>query len=78
VRLDVLFQILRTLEGLAAVLTFVRLEWDVDADVRRDVVALHGGSLTLAPSTAELEIVCGLAPNMTLANMLLRGCVSGG
>lgn len=41
--LDVLLQVLRTLEGLAAELTLVRLKGHVDTDVRGDVVSLDRG-----------------------------------
>jgi hypothetical protein len=41
--LDVLLQVLRTLEGLSAEITFVRLERDVDSDVGGNVVALDSG-----------------------------------
>lgn len=41
--LDMLLEILRALERLAAELALVRLERDMDADVRSDVVALDGG-----------------------------------
>jgi hypothetical protein len=42
VSLDVLLQILRSLERLATKVALMRLEGDVDADVRCDVVALDG------------------------------------
>lgn len=41
--LDVFLQVLRTLEGLAAELTLVRLQGHVDTDVRGDVVSLDRG-----------------------------------
>lgn len=48
-RLDVLLQVLRTLEGLAAEIALVRLERDVHTNVRSDVVALDGGGTAGAP-----------------------------
>lgn len=42
--LDMLLEILRTLEGLATELALVRLERDMDTDMRGDVVTLHSGS----------------------------------
>lgn len=42
--LDVLLQILRTLEGLATKLTLVRLERDMNTNVRGNVVSLDSGS----------------------------------
>lgn len=41
--LHVLLEILGTLEGLATEVTFVRLQWDMDTDVRGDVITLDGG-----------------------------------
>ena len=41
--LDVLLEILRTLERLAAELTLVRLQRNVDTNVRGNVVSLDGG-----------------------------------
>lgn len=46
---DVLLEILRTLERLSTEVAFVRLERDVDADVRGDVVTFDGGSATITP-----------------------------
>lgn len=69
--LDMLLQILWALESLAAELALVRLERNVDAHVRGDVVALHGGGATRSPLAGEVEIVGGLASNMAFADMLL-------
>jgi hypothetical protein len=41
--LHVLLEILRTLEGLSTEVTFVRLQWYVDTDMRSDVVTLDSG-----------------------------------
>lgn len=41
--LDVLLQVLRTLECLSTELTLVRFERDMDSNVRRDVITLDGG-----------------------------------
>lgn len=70
-RLDVLLEILRALERLAAEVAFVRLERDVNADVRGDVVALHGGRAARAPLTGEVEVVRALAPDMAFADVVL-------
>jgi hypothetical protein len=42
VGLDVLLEILRSLESLATEVALMRLEGNVDADMRCDVVALDG------------------------------------
>lgn len=67
-----LLQVLRTLEGLATELTFVRLQRHVDSDVGGDVVALDGGGTARLPSTGQVEVVGALATNMLLANVLLN------
>lgn len=41
--LDMLLQILGPLEGLSTEITFVRLQWDMDSDMGRDMIALDGG-----------------------------------
>jgi hypothetical protein len=67
--LNVLLQVLGTLEGLSTEVTFVRLEWNVYSDVRGDVVTLHGSGPALIPTTSEVEVVCALSTNMLLANV---------
>ena len=64
-------EILWTLEGLAAEFALVRLERDVDSDVRGDVIALDRGRSTLAPLAGQVEIVRRLTTNMALADMFL-------
>lgn len=70
--LDMLLQVLRTLERLAAELTLVRLERNMDTDVRGDVVSLDRGSSARVPLASQVEVVCALATNMALANMLVE------
>ena len=69
-----LLQILRTLESLSTEVTFVRLEWDVDSDVRSDMVTLHGSGAALIPTTGEVEVVCAFATDVLLANVFLKEC----
>lgn len=71
-RLDVLLEILRALEGLLAKVALVRLQGNVDADVRGDVVALDGRGAAVAPLALEVEVVCALAADMLVADVLLR------
>ena len=47
--LDMLLPILGTLEGLAAEVTLVRLQGDVDTNVRGNMVTLNSGDSTLPP-----------------------------
>jgi hypothetical protein len=64
-------QILRTLECLSTEITFVWLQWDVDADVGGDVVTLDGGGAARVPATGEVKVVCALSSDVLLANMVL-------
>lgn len=65
-------EILRTLEGLATELALVRLQGDMDSDVGSNVVTLDRGGAALTPRAGEVEVVCRLATNMTLADVFLR------
>ena len=67
-----LLEILWSLERLATEVAFVRLKRHMNAHVRGDVVALHGGCATSSPLTGEVEIVRRLATNMALADMVLE------
>lgn len=69
--LDVLLEILRSLESLATEVALMRLEWDMDADVRCDVIALDGCDAARAPVTSQVEVVCALATDVTLAYVFL-------
>jgi hypothetical protein len=71
VGLDVLLQVLRTLEGLSAEITFVWLERDVDSNVGSDMVALDSGGAAGVPSTGEVQVVGALSADMLLADVLL-------
>lgn len=73
VSLDMLLEILGALEGLAAELALMRLQRNVHADVRGDVVALDRGGAALAPGAGQVEVVGGLAADMALAHVLLEG-----
>ena len=72
VGLDMLLQILRTLEGLAAEVALVRLQGDVDPDVGGDMVTLDSGGSALVPPTSQVEVVCTLAANVLLADVFLN------
>jgi hypothetical protein len=66
-----LLQILRALERLAAEVTLVWFEWDVDSDVGGDVVALDGGGAACAPLAGQVEVVGALATDVSLADVVL-------
>jgi hypothetical protein len=76
VGLDVLLQVLWTLECFSTEVAFVRLERDVDADVGCDVVAFHGGRAAGTPLAGEVEVVCALAADMAFADVVLALRVS--
>lgn len=68
---DVFLQILRPLECFATEVTLVRLQRNVNSNMRGDVVALYGCGTAIGPSTSQVEVVCALAANVALTNMLL-------
>ena len=69
--LDVLLQVLGSLEGFTAEIALVRLQGNVNTDVRRDVVTLHSRSSAVAPLTCQVEVVGALATNMALTDVVL-------
>ena len=71
VSLDMFFQILGALEGLATEITFMRLERHMHTNVRSDVVALDGGSITRPPLAGEVQVIGTLTTDMALANVFL-------
>jgi hypothetical protein len=70
-RLDMFLEVLWAFEGLATEFAFVRLEWDVDSNVRGDVVALDGRGTAATPLTGQVEVVGRFATDVALANMFL-------
>lgn len=76
VGLDVLLQVLGTLESLSAEVTFVWLERDVDANVGGDMIALDSGGTAGVPSAGEVQVVGALSADMLLADVLLKRKVS--
>jgi len=70
--LDVLLEILRTLEGLAAEVAFVGLERHVDSDVGGDVITLDGGGPALVPLAGEVQVVGALAADVLLADVIVE------
>jgi hypothetical protein len=72
--LDMLLQILGTLESLATEITLVRLERHMHTNVGSDVVALDSGGVAGSPLTSQVQVVGALATDMAFANVfLLRG-----
>ena len=69
--LDVLLQILGTLEALATHVAAVGFEGHMDPDVACDVVSLDGLGVAGAPGAGQAEIVRRFPSNMFLAQMIL-------
>lgn len=69
--LDVLLQILWAFECLATEVALVRLQRDVDSNVRRDVITLYSRSTAVAPLTCQVQVVGALATNMALTDVVL-------
>jgi len=72
VSLDVLLEILRSLESLSTEVALVRLEGNVDANVRCDVIALDGCDAARTPVASQVEVVCALATDVTFAYVLIK------
>lgn len=71
VGLDVLLQILRSLERLAAEVALVWLQGHMDTDVRGDVITLDRGRAARVPLARQVEIVGALPADMLLTKMIL-------
>ena len=71
-----LLEILGALEGLAAALALMRLERNVDTNVRGHVIALDGARPARVPLAGEVLVACALAPNMPFTDVLLERRVS--
>lgn len=70
--LDMLLEILRTLERLAAEFASMWLQGYVNADVRGDVVALHDLNVAVAPRALQVEVVGTLPADVALTDMVLH------
>ena len=71
-----LLQILGTLEGFAAEVALVWLQRNMHTNVRGDVVTLHSGCPAGVPLASQVQVVGALSADMTLADMILRCCIS--
>jgi len=67
-----LLQVLGTLEGFSTEVALMRLQGNVDSDVRGDVVALDCGSTTVAPLTRKVEVVGAFAADMALTHVVIE------
>jgi hypothetical protein len=72
VGLDMLLEILWTLESFTAKVTLVWLEGDMHSNMRRDMIALDSGSTTVAPLASQVQVVGAFATDMAFANVVLQ------
>lgn len=66
-----LLQVLRTLETLAAEVALVGFERHVDSDMGSNVVTFHSGRAAEIPAAGQVQVICALTADMTLADVLL-------
>lgn len=71
VSLDVFLQILGAFESFTAEVALVRLQGNVNTNMRSNVITLNRGSTAVAPLASEIQVVGALAANMALANVVL-------
>jgi len=71
VRLDMFLEVLGPLEGFATEFASMRLQGNVDTDMRSDMVAFHNGDTATTPRTGEVQIIGTLASDMAFADMVL-------
>lgn len=69
--LHMLLQILRTLECLPTEVALVRLQGNVDTDMRGDVVTLDRRCTAASPLAGEVKVISALATDMALADVFL-------
>lgn len=70
--LDMLLQILRSLECLLTKFTLVWLEWNVDSNMRGNMISLDCSGPAGPPSARQTQIVSTFAPDMNIAQVVLR------
>jgi hypothetical protein len=64
-------EILWAFKGLATEFALVRLERDMDSNVRGNVVTLDRGRTATSPLTCQVEVVGRFAADVALADMFL-------
>lgn len=73
VSLDMLLQVLRTFEGLAAEVATMRLQWHMNANVRGNVVTFDDRDVAVGPSAFQVEVVGAFATDVDLTHVILSG-----
>lgn len=69
--LHVFLEILGTLECFSTEFTFMRLQRNVDTDVRRDMVTLNSRGAATSPLACQIEVIGALSTDVTLADVIL-------
>jgi hypothetical protein len=69
--LDVLLKILGALESFATEIAFMRLQRNMNTNVRSNVITLDSGSAAVAPLAGQVQVVGAFAANVTFAHMVL-------
>jgi hypothetical protein len=64
-------EVLWALERLSTKFALVRLEWDVDSNVRGNVVTLDRRGTATSPLASQVEVVGRFTADMALADMFL-------
>ena len=64
-------EVLRALESLAAEFAPVRLQGNMDPDVRGDVVAFDHCNVAVTPCALQVEVICAFASDVSVADVLL-------
>jgi hypothetical protein len=67
-----LLQILRSLERFATEVAFVRLERDVHANMRCDMITLNSCRAACTPLAGQVKVVGAFATDMSLTNVVLK------
>lgn len=70
-RLNMLLEVLRSLEGLSTEVTLVRLQGDMNSNVRRDVISLDRCRTAITPGAGQVQVVSAFATDMAFADMFL-------
>jgi hypothetical protein len=69
--LDMLLQILRSLECLLTEFTLVWLEWNVDPNMRGNMISLDCSGPAGPPSARQTQIVSTFASDMNIAQVVI-------
>lgn len=69
--LDMLLQILGTLEALGAERAAVRLKGDVNPDMGGNVISFDGNDIAAVPATLQAQVVGALSSDVSLTKMVL-------